>query len=44
MRTGKHRENEDFQVYDIDIFYNGNVIVAGFFFSVTSVVCEIFCG
>ena len=31
MRTGKHREHEDFQVYDIDIFYNGNLIVAGFF-------------
>ena len=41
MRTGKHREHEDFQVYGIDVFYNGNVIVAGFFSSVTSVVCDI---
>ena len=31
MRTGKHRAHEDFQVYDIDVFYNGNLIVAGFF-------------
>ena len=34
MRTGKHREHEDFQVYDIDILYNGNLIVAWFFSSV----------
>ena len=31
MRTGKHRVHEDFQVYDIDVFYNGNLIVAEFF-------------
>ena len=52
MRTGKHRAHEDFQVYDIDIFYNGNLIVAGFFSRVPpqgflqyyicpSVVCDI---
>ena len=29
------------QVYDIDVFYNGNLIVAGFFSSVTSVVKEL---
>ena len=34
MRTGKHRAHEDFQVCDIDVFYNGNLIVAGFFSSV----------
>ena len=34
MRSGKHRENEDFQVYDIDVFYNGNFIVTEFFSSI----------
>ena len=33
MKTGKHRKHEDFQVYDINVFYNGNLIVAGFFSS-----------
>ena len=52
MRTGKHRAHEDFQVYDIDVFHNGNLIVAGFFTRVlfkvflqyyicSSVVCDI---
>ena len=41
MRAGKHREHEDFQVYDLDVFYNGNLIVVGFFSSVTSVVHDI---
>ena len=31
MRTGKHRAHVDLQVYDIDVFYNGHLIVAGFF-------------
>ena len=41
MSTDKHREHEDFPVYDIDVFYNGNLIIAAFFSSVTSVVCDI---
>ena len=31
MKTGKHREHEDIQVDDINVFYNVNLIVAGFF-------------
>ena len=43
MTTGKYREHEDFQVYDIDVFYNGNLIVAGFFSSVIlSVISRVF--
>ena len=30
MRTGTLRAHEDFQVYDIDVFSNGNFIAAGF--------------
>ena len=41
MRNGKHREHEDFQMYDIDVFYNGSLIVAWFFTSVTYVMCDI---
>ena len=51
MRTGKHRAHENFQVYDIDVFYNGNLIVAGFFLQssfqgfspVLHLLCVIFC-
>ena len=52
MRTGRHRAHEDVQVHDIDVFYNGNLIVAEFFSRVlfkvflqyyicSSVVCDI---
>ena len=45
MRTGKHRAHEDFQVYNIDVFYNDNLIVAGFFsrvFHGLSPICHLF--
>ena len=52
MRTGKNRAHKDFQMYDIDVFYNPNLFVAGFFSRVlfkvflqyyicSSVVCDI---
>ena len=31
MRTGKYKEHEDFQVYKIDVFYNGHLIVSRVF-------------
>ena len=39
MRTGKQRAHEDFPVYDIDVFYSGNLIVAGFFSRVLFHIC-----
>ena len=36
MKTGKHREHEDIQVDDINVFYNVNLIVAGFFLQILS--------
>ena len=41
MRTGKHRAHEDFQVYDIDVFYNGNLIVAGYSRFFSSIIFQV---